>query len=180
MSVGRSPTRIGSPAARNSARGPCASRTTHRRASANNTVSFFIGAPSRPGEVERDDFLLLVEQPAQAAARQLEQPLEIVFGKGGAFGGGLDFDQAAGAGHYDVHVHLGAGVFFVGEVEQRYAFNQANAGGRHGVGQRQRPQDAHFNQLLAGERQGDVGAGDGGGDRAAVGLDDVAGEDERA
>src|SRR3989338_6581631 len=116
MSAGRSPTRVGAPATRNSGRGPCASSAAHRRASANNSTSFFIRAPSRPGEVERDDFLLLVEQPAQAAARQLEQPLEIVFGKGGAFGGGLDFDQAAAAGHYDVHVHLGAGGVFFGFV----------------------------------------------------------------
>ena len=47
--------------------------------------------------------------------------------KGGALGGALHLDEAAVAGLDDVHVHVGARVFVVGEVEHRHAADDADA-----------------------------------------------------
>ena len=54
------------------------------------------------------------------------------------------------AGLDDVHVHVGARVLRVGEVEHRFAFDDADAGRRHVVGDRHRSQDVLLAHLVAG------------------------------
>ena len=48
----------------------------------------------------------------------------------------LDLDEAAVAGLDDVHVDVGLRVLFVGEIEQRHAGDDADAGGGDVVGDR--------------------------------------------
>ena len=54
--------------------------------------------------------------PPAASSSKL---VEFVAAEGLAFGGGLDFDEAAAAGHDHVHIDFGARIFFVAEIEQR-------------------------------------------------------------
>src|SRR5699024_1948085 len=91
-------------------------------------------------------------------------------------GGALHLDEGAGAGDHDVHVGLGADVLAVLEVQQRPAVHDADADGRDGVGQDRAGCGEGGVPLAPGDRvgQGDVGAGDGGGAGAAIGLQDVA------
>ncbi len=42
-------------------------------------------------------------------------------------GSGLQFDELIGRGHDEVHVHIGAGIFLVAEIEQRFAIHDSNA-----------------------------------------------------
>ena len=95
-------------------------------------------------------------------------------------GSGLEFDKFAGTGHDDVHVDLGGGILFVAEIQQAFAIQDADAGGgdifANGVG----AENAAFDESADGEAEGDEGAGDGGGARAAIGLQDVAIEDDGA
>ena len=46
-----------------------------------------------------------------------------------ALGGALHLDEAAVAGHDDVHVDVGLRVLLVGEIEQRHAVDDADADG---------------------------------------------------
>ena len=87
-------------------------------------------------------------------------------------GGSLHFHELAGAGHDDVHVDLGGGVLGVVQVEQRLALDDADADGGHTVPDRGRGLQTGNAADGVGDR--DEAAGDGGGARAAVGLDDVA------
>ncbi len=100
--------------------------------------------------------------------------------KGLAFGGGLHFDEAATAGHDHVHIDFGAGIFLIAEIQHGVAENDAYAGGGDGIGEGDRAQDSRGDHALEGQRERDVGSGDGGGARAAIGLNDVAIEPDGA
>ena len=82
------------------------------------------------------------------------------------FSGALYFDEIAGSGHDDVHVDVGAGVFFVREVEYTLAVYDPNGYSGNAV-----DQNPFARVALNGgysQRQCDVAAGDGCGARAAV------------
>ena len=106
--------------------------------------------------------------------------LELGAGVGVFFGGGLGFDEAAVGEHDDVHVDGGAGVFFVAEVEEDVAVDDADAGGGDHLAQGRGFQRAGGDEFAEGEGEGDAGSGDGGGAGASVGLEDVAVEDDGA
>jgi len=59
----------------------------------------------------------------------VEHLVELGAGVGVLFGGGLGFDEAPVGEHDDVHVDFGAGVFFVAEVEEDVAVDDAYGGG---------------------------------------------------
>ena len=59
----------------------------------------------------------------------VEHLVELGAGVGVLFGGGLGFDEASVGEHDDVHVDFGARVFFVAEVEEDVAVDDAYAGG---------------------------------------------------
>ena len=96
------------------------------------------------------------------------------------FGRGLEFDQLAAGGHDEVHVDVGAGVFFVVEVEQDFSFDDADADRADKILERDRGQGSSVHQLFESQAERHEGARDGGGAGAAVGLDDVAVEPDRA
>lgn len=76
-----------------------------------------------------DGVALQGEELLDAAFSDVHHFKETLSGEGLAFGGGLDFDEAAVLGHDEVHVDIGLRVFFVGEVEEGGALNDADAGG---------------------------------------------------
>ena len=82
--------------------------------------------------------------------------------------------------HDDVHVDVGAGVFFVAEVEEDVAVDDADAGGGDHLLERGGLEGAGRDEFAEGEGEGDAGSGDGGGAGASVGLEDVAVEDDGA
>ena len=100
--------------------------------------------------------------------------------EGRAFGGALDFDVIPAAGHDDVHVDFGLGVFEIAQVEHGHAFDDADADGGEEIVDQAGADLVLFAQFLKRQAQGHEGAGDGGGAGAAVGLDDVAVENHGA
>ena len=78
------------------------------------------------------------------------------------------------AGHDDVEVHFGVFVFDIGEVEQLASVEEADADGGDAVHERVFGDAASVEERLDGEAGGEVGAGDGRGAGAAVGLEDIA------
>ena len=124
--------------------------------------------------------LLDFQELADSGFGKVEQGGEFGAGVRIFFGGGLGFDQAAGGEHDDVHVDGGAGVFFVAEVEEGVAVDDADAGGGdhllEGVGF----EGAGGDELAEGDGEGAAGSGDGCGAGSTVGLEDVAVEDDGA
>ncbi len=110
----------------------------------------------------------------------VEHLVELLAGVGVVFGGGLGFDEAAVGEHDDVHVDGGAGVFFVAEVEEDVAVDDADGGGGDHLFEGRGLQGSGGDEFSEGEGEGDAGSGDGGGAGASVGLEDVAVEDDGA
>ena len=107
--------------------------------------------------------------------RQLEQLVEANAGEGHLLRGRLHLDQPPVAGHDDVHVDLGGRVLGVVEVEQRHAVDDADRD--RGDRPRQRLREP---EPVERATRRDVGAADRGAARAAVGLEHVAVELDRA
>ena len=79
---------------------------------------------------------MLFGEAPNSGGGQREQILHFAAGERTAFGGGLNFDEVAAAGHHHVHIDFGARIFFVGKIEQSFVVDDADAGGGHGVDQR--------------------------------------------
>lgn len=124
--------------------------------------------------------LLGGEELADAGFGDVEHLGELGAGVGVFFGGGLGFDEAAAGEHDDVHVDGGAGVFFVAEVEEDVAVDDADGGGGDHLGEGCDLEGSGDDELVEGDGEGDGGSGDGGGAGSAVGLEDVAVEDDGA
>ena len=139
-----------------------------------------IGLAGAGTEFHGEDGALVVGEAADAGGGECQEILHFAAGEGAAFGGGLDFDEIAGAGHDHVHVDFGAGVFFVGEVEEGAVVDEADADGGDGVDDGGFFENAGGDEAFEGEREGDESAGDAGGAGAAVGLDDVAVDEDGA
>lgn len=120
------------------------------------------------------------EELADAGFSEVKHLVEFGAGVEVSFGGGLGFDKASGAEHDDVHVDGGAGVFFVAEVEEDVAVDDADGGGGDHLFEGGGFEGSGGDELVEGEGEGDGGTGDGGGAGSAVGLDDVAVEDDGA
>lgn len=111
---------------------------------------------------------------------EVEHLVELATGVGVFLGCGLSLDEAAIGQHDDVHVDGGAGVLFVGEVEEDVAVDDADGGGGDHLFQGRGFEGAGGYELVEREGQGDAGSGDGRGTGSAVGLEDVAVEDDGA
>src|ERR1700727_2987740 len=107
--------------------------------------------------------LLQFDQFTNTLARQLQQREQFFLAEGGAFGGALNLDQAAGAGQDEIGVGLRGGIFLIIQVQHRHALDDAAADRRDMVLEYRHGDQAgllHEGQALA-ER--DKAAGDGGG-----------------
>src|SRR2546423_5627324 len=147
-------------AARGAAGGASRSRTSHQ---------------SSVGTLCTERALLGVADPRDAGLREVEHLVERGPRERRPLRRRLHLDEVTFAGDDDVHVHLGARVLGVVEVEERLALDDADRDRGHGGGK-------GAAQAEAVERpvRGDVRAGDRGAARAAVGLEDVAVDPERA
>src|SRR6478672_10729886 len=91
-------------------------------------------------QVSDDRTLLLGELP-DAFVGQPEQRVERLAVEGQPLGRTLHLDETPVAGLDDVHVDFGAGVVFVGEIEQRLTVDDADADCGDRIVERNRPQD---------------------------------------
>src|SRR5262249_9138126 len=120
-----------------------------------------------------------------AQLAQLEQAVELAAVERRLLAAGLYLDEVAAAGHHQVQVHVGVAVLDVLQVEQLLVVEQADADGGDAVAEdfgqgRQRRQGGGLARGEQGIDEGDVGAVDGRGARAAVGFQDVAVDPEGA
>ena len=123
------------------------------------------------------NFLLGGEDLLESDFGEVEELVELGSGVAAAFGGGLGFDEAAVGGHDDIHVDVGLGIFFVAEVEQGASVDDADGDGADHLLERGLLEGAGFDEGVEGEAEGACGAGNGCGAGSAVGLEDVAVED---
>jgi hypothetical protein len=125
------------------------------------------------------DRALLLDELRDAVIRQIEQRHQRLAAERLGLRRSLHLDVPPAAGFHDVHVDVGAAVVLVGQIEQRFAADNPDAGRGDVVVQWNRLQDVARPQLLQRQRQRDEGAGDGRRPRAAVGLNDVAVDPDR-
>src|SRR6516162_8820939 len=92
----------------------------------------------------------------------------------------LHFYDFLAAGDDEVHVHIGARVFLIAQVEQNGAIYNADAGCSHVVANWRHGQRAGRDHGGHGEAHGDKSPGYGRGARSSVGLDHVAVDEQRA
>src|SRR5262249_5514422 len=85
-----------------------------------------------------DDATLFLDELADAQVREIEQRVQRVAAERDRLGGPLHFDEAPVSRLDDVHVHVGAAVVVVGQIKERLAVDDADAGRRHVVGERNR------------------------------------------
>ncbi len=145
---------------------------TKVRRSSRSGIDFLAGGVEG-GDLEGEKFL-------NSFLGEIEHLIELGAAIGFAFGGGLGLDQTAGGNHDHVHVDGGAGVLLVGEIEQDVAVDDADRGRGDHLQQGRGLEGASGHQLIEGKREGDRGAGDGGGAGAAVGLQHIAVDDDGA
>ncbi len=73
--------------------------------------------------------MLFGDQGLDALAGEGDHAGELGFIEDLVLGGGLDFDQLAAGGHDEIHVDVGAGIFFVAEVEEDFSVDDTDAYG---------------------------------------------------
>ena len=83
-----------------------------------------------------DDRALLLDQLPDSRIGEIHQREQRVAAEWYPFGRALHLDEPAIAGLHDVHVDLGARVVFVGEIEQRFVVDDADADRGDVVGER--------------------------------------------
>ena len=90
------------------------------------------------------------------------------------FAGRLKLDKPPRSRHYDVCVHGGIFVFQIAQIKNRCFLIHSDADGGDGIRERIFGEFACFDEFFDGELSGNIGAGNGGGARAAVRLKHVA------
>ena len=116
-----------------------------------------------------------------AALRQRQHLVHLAARERLAFGGALHFDDAAAAGHHDVHVGVARRILGIVQIEHRHALDTCPPTPRRRIAHRRaRGTIAAPAASPTASCSGDEGAGDARGARAAVGLDHVAVELHRA
>ena len=108
------------------------------------------------------------------ALGEIEHGLELVALQRHVLGGELHLDQAAGAGEHEIGVGLRGAVLGIVEIQPHLAVDDAAGDRGDRLAQRQGRQLGGIDQALEGLVQGDIGAGDRRGARAAVGAQHVA------
>ena len=73
--------------------------------------------------------LLLGDEGVDAFAGEGEHFVELAVVEGSVLGGGLHLDHLAAGGHDEVHIDIGARVFFIAEVEEGLTVDDADTDG---------------------------------------------------
>lgn len=138
--------------------------------------------PSRLGALRggRNGLALEVQQLADAGFGEIHHGEQAVTGKCLALGGGLHLDETAVFGHDQVHIDFGLRIFLVSEIEEDGALDDADAGGGDELPEGRGFERAGGDHAIEGDGESSAGSGDGRGARTAVGLEDVAIEDDGA
>src|SRR5690606_21368305 len=113
-----------------------------------------------------------------AAAGECEKLSELLLRKRRFFARTLHFDVAALSSHDDIEVDARVFVFDVIKVENRLILIDSDADGGDGIDERIFGNLAMDDCFFDSNSSGDVGAGNGGGARPAIGLENVAVEPE--
>src|SRR5436189_1859506 len=148
---------------------PSTAATDSRSRTCGQVRSGTAATARRLGECNGDRLGLQLADLGDAGLGEGEQLVEALAREGLALGGRLDLDEAAVAGHHDVHVRVGVRVLGVIEIEQRQAVDDADRDRGEGVREGARQPEA-----VERPPAGHVGAADGRAARAAVGLQDIA------
>ena len=127
--------------------------------------------PAQNRSLRREDSL-------QATFGQVQQAVELRSGVASFFRRRLGLDQASIGGLDHIHIDFGLRVFFITEIEQRRAFDDADGSGGDELFHGRLGQRSGFDQGFERDGEGHRRAGDGSGTRSAVGLDHVAVEDD--
>ena len=142
----------------------------------------FLNQSDRP--VERpfrpEDALLQTLQIIQSATSDREQREQFVVAERPMFRSALDFHEASIAGHDDVEVDTRPDIFDIVEVENRSPVHDADTDGRHTLCEDLARIDTEWHQRLYRIDQGDKPARDAQRPRAAIGLQHVAVDRDRA
>ncbi len=120
------------------------------------------------------------DESLDTGAGDVEHFAQLVAGVGRALRGGLSFDESARGGEDDVAVGLGLRVFLVVEVEKDLSVDDADGDGGDEFAHGGCGQGAGGDEFVEGQGKRGGSAGDGGGAGAAVGLEDVAIENDGA
>src|SRR5690606_5349510 len=131
-------------------------------------------------ESDSQRLALRAYQLTYAAVGKIQQAVQGRAVEGLAFGRALDFHEVPAAGHDDVHVRAAGRVFFVVQVQHGRAVGQTDRYGGQLIADGVALQQALLLQGAHGQRGCDPGAGDAGAAGAAIGLDDVAVDVQRA
>src|SRR5207249_3951028 len=156
-----------------------------RSATSSRALAAFSVARTRSGLAGEDALgtrfegaALQPDETADAALGDGEERVQPRAAEGHLLGRALHLHELAAAGHDDVHVHLGARVLGVAEVEHRLPLDDADADRGDAVTDRGRWLEPGDFRDRVGDR--DEAARDGGGPCSAVRLDHVAVHPHRA
>lgn len=117
---------------------------------------------------------LRIRNLPNALEGEVEELVELAALEDFALGRSLDLDDGAGRCPDHVHVHLGAAVLGVVEIEAWLAIDDADADGRDWETDRVLEDDVLAAQLARGQRERHEAARDRGGPRPAIGFEYVA------
>src|SRR5919112_6135156 len=143
------------------------------------SVGFPGRARARSGRGRGERVALRGEERVEAGAGEREHRLHLLARERLALGRALKLYEAAVARADDVHVHGGARVLVVLEVEERRAPDYADADRGHFARDRERLEPIFLHEAAAGKHERDVRARYRGRARAAVGLQNVAVDSDR-
>ena len=115
-----------------------------------------------------------LHQAAHSGAARIQQAVKLPIGKGAAFAGALQLNKFSPMIHDEIHVRLGAGIFRVAEIQQRFVLHDARADGGHLGNDGIFVQQAVLHELVDRHDQRHIRAGDAGGTGAAIGGEHVA------
>src|SRR5690349_21340706 len=105
------------------------------------------------------DAPLASDQCFNSSAGELHHFLELGIIKRVLFRRGLNFHDFSSAGHYEVHIDFGLRVFFISQIEQDFAFDNAYADRGNVVANRRCRKTPRLNQLGHCQSQGNKSAG---------------------
>src|ERR1700733_16039013 len=94
---------------------------------------FSVRLPSPAAEIHTHKILLQLRELANATGGKIEKLVQLLGRVRAPLGTGLHLDEPAVPGHHDIHIHLSAGIFLVGEVEQSLVIHDSDAGCRNRI-----------------------------------------------
>ena len=89
-------------------------------------------------------------------------------------GSRLQFHNFIARSHNEIHVHIGARIFFIVKIKKDFPIHDAHADGRHKILDRRGTQCSGIDQPLQSQAERDECCSNGCGSRASIGLNHIA------